>query len=154
MRIAILIFDKLTALDAIGPYEVLSRIPGAELTFVAQEAGPKRTDTGRLAITADAGLDELTDPDITGENSFGATNFYALTDAQEQLLRDAFALWSAVSRITFVEVDDALAANLAIGSNDIPGVTNGYAQYPEGGEIWIDHADPTDVDPEIGRAHV
>ncbi len=64
MRIAILIFDKLTALDAIGPYEVLSRIPGAELTFVAKEAGPKRTDTGRLAITADATLDELTDPEI------------------------------------------------------------------------------------------
>jgi transcriptional regulator GlxA family with amidase domain len=64
MRIAILIFDKLTALDAIGPYEVLSRIPGAELTFVAKEAGPKRTDTGRLAITADAALGELPDPEI------------------------------------------------------------------------------------------
>ena len=64
MRIAILIFDKLTALDAIGPYEVLSRVPGAELTFVAKEAGPKRTDTGRLAITADATLDEIPDPDI------------------------------------------------------------------------------------------
>ena len=35
MRIAILIFDKLTALDAVGPYEVLSRLPGAELSFVA-----------------------------------------------------------------------------------------------------------------------
>jgi transcriptional regulator GlxA family with amidase domain len=64
MRIAILIFDKLTALDAIGPYEVLSRIPGAELTFVAKEAGPKRTDTGALALTADAALDELPDPEI------------------------------------------------------------------------------------------
>ncbi len=64
MRIAILIFDKLTALDAIGPYEVLSRVPGAELTFVAEETGPKRTDTGRLGITADATIDELTDPDI------------------------------------------------------------------------------------------
>jgi transcriptional regulator GlxA family with amidase domain len=64
MRIAILIFDKLTALDAIGPYEVLSRVPGADLTFVAKEPGPKRTDTGRLAVTADASLDELADPDI------------------------------------------------------------------------------------------
>lgn len=64
MRIAILIFDRLTALDAIGPYEVLSRLPGAELNFVAQEAGPRRTDTGFLAITADAALDELTDPDV------------------------------------------------------------------------------------------
>lgn len=63
MRIAILVFDRLTALDAIGPYEVLSRVPGAEVTFVATEAGPKRTDTGRLALVADAALGELTDPD-------------------------------------------------------------------------------------------
>jgi transcriptional regulator GlxA family with amidase domain len=64
MRIAILIFDGLTALDAIGPYEVLSRFPASELTFVAKEAGAKRTDTGTLALTADASLEELTDPDL------------------------------------------------------------------------------------------
>jgi transcriptional regulator GlxA family with amidase domain len=64
MRIAILIFDKLTALDAIGPYEVLSRIPGAELSFVAKQPGPKRTDTGALALTADLALADLPDPEI------------------------------------------------------------------------------------------
>ena len=64
MRIAILIFDRLTALDAVGPYEVLSRLPGVELVFVAEQAGPKRTDTGALALTADASLAELTDPDV------------------------------------------------------------------------------------------
>ena len=64
MRIAILIFDKLTALDAVGPYEVLSRLPGAEVTFVAKEAGVKRTDTGALALTADRSLDQVTDPEI------------------------------------------------------------------------------------------
>jgi transcriptional regulator GlxA family with amidase domain len=64
MKIAILIFDKLAALDAIGPYEVLSRIPGAELSFVAKEPGPKRTDTGALGISADVAIAELTDPDI------------------------------------------------------------------------------------------
>jgi transcriptional regulator GlxA family with amidase domain len=64
MQIAILIYDRLTALDAVGPYEVLSRLPGAELTFVAQEPGPKRTDTGRLALLVDASLAELPHPDI------------------------------------------------------------------------------------------
>ena len=64
MRIAILIFDRLTALDAVGPYEVLSRLPGAELSFVAKEAGPKRTDTGALGINADLSIAELTDPDV------------------------------------------------------------------------------------------
>jgi transcriptional regulator GlxA family with amidase domain len=64
MKIAILIFDKLTALDAIGPYEVLSRLPEAELSFVAKESGTKRTDTGALGLEADLALDQLTDPDI------------------------------------------------------------------------------------------
>jgi putative intracellular protease/amidase len=64
MQIAILIFDRLTALDAVGPYEVLSRIPDAEVTFVAEEPGPKRTDTGRLALLADAALSEIPRPDI------------------------------------------------------------------------------------------
>ncbi len=64
MKIAILIFDKLTALDAIGPYEVLSRVPEAELSFVSKQAGMKRTDTGALGINADLSLDQLTDPDI------------------------------------------------------------------------------------------
>ena len=64
MRFAFLIFDRITALDAVGPYEVLSRLPGAEVSFIAAEPGPKRTDTGALALTADLALDELTDPDV------------------------------------------------------------------------------------------
>jgi transcriptional regulator GlxA family with amidase domain len=64
MDIAIPIFDQLTALDAIGPYEVLSRIPGARVTFVAKRPGPKRTENGMLALVADRSLDELTEPDV------------------------------------------------------------------------------------------
>jgi putative intracellular protease/amidase len=64
LKIAILLFDRFTALDAVGPYEVLVRIPGAEVTFVATQRGEVRTDTGRFGLTADAALSELTDPDI------------------------------------------------------------------------------------------
>ena len=64
MKIAIPIFDQLTALDAVGPYEVLSRLPGAAVSFIAAEPGPKRTETEMLALTADLALDELTDPDV------------------------------------------------------------------------------------------
>jgi transcriptional regulator GlxA family with amidase domain len=64
MDIAILLYERLTALDAVGPYEVLSRLPGADLTFVATEAGPKRTDTKALALVADATLADLPHPDI------------------------------------------------------------------------------------------
>ncbi len=64
INIAIPIFDRLTALDAVGPYEVLSRLPGANVRFLAAEPGPKRTETNMLALTADAALGELTDPDV------------------------------------------------------------------------------------------
>jgi transcriptional regulator GlxA family with amidase domain len=64
MNIAIPIFDQLTALDAVGPYEVLSRLPGATVHFVAEETGPKRTETGMLALVADRRLDELPDPEV------------------------------------------------------------------------------------------
>jgi transcriptional regulator GlxA family with amidase domain len=64
MDIAVLLYDRFTALDAVGPYEVLSRLPGARLRFVADEAGPVRTDTGALAITADAALADVPAPDV------------------------------------------------------------------------------------------
>jgi transcriptional regulator GlxA family with amidase domain len=64
MEIAILIYPRFTALDAIGPYEVLSRLPEAKVTFVAEHATPQRTDTGQLAVVADATLGDLSHPDI------------------------------------------------------------------------------------------
>jgi putative intracellular protease/amidase len=64
MDIAILIYPRFTALDAVGPYEVLSRIPEAKVTFVAEDASPQRTDTTQLAILADATIEELPRPDI------------------------------------------------------------------------------------------
>jgi transcriptional regulator GlxA family with amidase domain len=64
MNVAIPIFDRVTALDAVGPYEVLSRLPGARVRFIAASAGPKRTENGMLALTADGTLDELPHPEV------------------------------------------------------------------------------------------
>jgi putative intracellular protease/amidase len=64
INIAIPIFDRLTALDAVGPYEVLSRLPGAHVHFLAESPGPKRTETGMLALTADRSLEELPYPEV------------------------------------------------------------------------------------------
>ena len=64
MKVAILVFEKLTALDAVGPYEVLSRVPGAEVEFVAKEAGMVRTDTGALGVSADSSLADTQPPEI------------------------------------------------------------------------------------------
>jgi putative intracellular protease/amidase len=64
MKIAIPLYDRFTALDAVGPYEVLQRIPGAEITWLAHEAGLVGTDTGQLQLHAGAAFEELPDPDI------------------------------------------------------------------------------------------
>ncbi len=64
MKIAIPIYDRFTALDAVGPYEVLSRLPGATVHFVAVEPGMKRTETGMLGLSADLALEDLPDPEI------------------------------------------------------------------------------------------
>jgi putative intracellular protease/amidase len=64
MQIAILIFEGLTALDAVGPYEVLSRLPGAETHFVAVEPGTKRTDNGVLGLVADHPVTDFPAPEI------------------------------------------------------------------------------------------
>ncbi|MFK0067403.1 DJ-1/PfpI family protein [Streptomyces sp. NPDC091046] len=64
MQIAIVLFDRFTALDAVGPYETLGRLPDAKTVFVAERTGPVRTDTGNLAITADRTLADTPSPDI------------------------------------------------------------------------------------------
>jgi len=64
MQIAILIFEKLTALDAIGPYEVLRSVPGWEVKFVGPEKGLVRTDSGALGLSADYSLEEVSEADV------------------------------------------------------------------------------------------
>jgi putative intracellular protease/amidase len=63
MKIAIALFDRFTALDAIGPYEVLSRLPGADLVFVGESARAFRTDMG-LAVVAGAGFADVPTADV------------------------------------------------------------------------------------------
>jgi putative intracellular protease/amidase len=64
MKIAILIYDGFTALDAVGPYEVLSCLPEAKVHFVSTELGPKRAHTNFLSVMADYTLNDISDPEI------------------------------------------------------------------------------------------
>jgi putative intracellular protease/amidase len=64
MEISVVLYDRFTALDCIGPYEVLSRIPGARLRFLAKKAGPVTTDTGMLTVVAEAALKDVSKPEI------------------------------------------------------------------------------------------
>lgn len=62
MKTAILIFPKLAALDAIGPYEVLRSVPGWEVSFVGLEKGSIRAEGG-LGLSVDQTLEEATEAD-------------------------------------------------------------------------------------------
>ena len=55
---------QFTALDAIGPYEVLQRIPSIDVTFIGKERGEVRSENGMLGITLDATFEEMPHPDI------------------------------------------------------------------------------------------
>jgi putative intracellular protease/amidase len=64
VELAILLFDDVTALDAIGPYEVLQRIPAMTVRFVAPDPGTKSTENGSLQMVADTALDDAPAPDV------------------------------------------------------------------------------------------
>jgi transcriptional regulator GlxA family with amidase domain len=63
MLIAIALYPRLTALDAIGPYDVLQRVPSLEPVFVGERRGEVRTENGFLGLTVDAAFDEVPAPD-------------------------------------------------------------------------------------------
>jgi transcriptional regulator GlxA family with amidase domain len=62
--VAIALFPAFTALDGIGPYEVLQRIPHIDVTFVGHERGEVRSENGMLGVTVDAAFEEHPRPDI------------------------------------------------------------------------------------------
>ncbi len=67
MDIAIVAFDNMAALDAIGPFEVLAHLPDANVVWVGMELGVKRTEEGGkggVGINVDAAIEELPHPDV------------------------------------------------------------------------------------------
>lgn len=64
MKIAFLIYPGFTTLDAVGPFDVLSRLPGADVQFVSKAAGAVPNDNGFLSVQATRSLQEFTDPDV------------------------------------------------------------------------------------------
>ncbi|MEU6528844.1 DJ-1/PfpI family protein [Streptomyces sp. NPDC046928] len=64
MQIAMVLYDRFTALDVVGPYEALSRVPDARVDFVAERPGPVRADTGFLTLTAGKALSDVPHPDV------------------------------------------------------------------------------------------
>lgn len=82
MKTAILLYEGLTVLDAVGAYEVLSLVPEMEVYFVAVEKGAKRSDNGFLSLIADYELSEVPDPDIILVPGSSANTRDAMSDTQ------------------------------------------------------------------------
>jgi len=64
MQIAIALYDEFTSLDAMGPYQVLQHLPGADTFFVTERAGVVRDDHGGLQITVERSFDDTPSPDV------------------------------------------------------------------------------------------
>ncbi|NKB39960.1 MAG: hypothetical protein GKR86_02690, partial [Ilumatobacter sp.] len=64
LQVVIPLFEKFTALDGIGPYEVMQRIPELDIVFIGHERGVIRSENGMLGIEADATFTELPSPDV------------------------------------------------------------------------------------------
>jgi transcriptional regulator GlxA family with amidase domain len=62
--IAIPLFERVTVLDAVGPYEVLQRLPGAVVRFVGAAPGTVRADNGMLGLSVDATYEDVPTPDV------------------------------------------------------------------------------------------
>lgn len=62
--VAFPLFPRVTALDAVGPYEVLQRVPSVEVVFIGHRRGEVRTENGMLGLCCDAQFDEVTSPDV------------------------------------------------------------------------------------------
>ncbi|HEY1624933.1 MAG TPA: DJ-1/PfpI family protein [Streptosporangiaceae bacterium] len=64
MQVAIALFDRFTALDAVGPYQVFAHMPDTEVVFVAERPGPVADDCRTLRLVAEAAFADVPRPDV------------------------------------------------------------------------------------------
>jgi len=64
LQVVIPLFPRFTALDGVGPYEVLQRIPQIDVTIIGHERGEVRSENGMLGIAIDATFEEHPSPDV------------------------------------------------------------------------------------------
>jgi putative intracellular protease/amidase len=91
-----LVFDRLTALDVVGPYDVLQRLPDAKVTFVGKAVGPVRTENGMLGLVADASIDDVRSADVLVVPGGIGTRALLHDDAVTEWVRtiDATTTWT------------------------------------------------------------
>ncbi|MCH0541907.1 DJ-1/PfpI family protein [Streptomyces sp. MUM 203J] len=95
MQIAIHLYDKFTALDAIGPYQMLSGLPGAEVVLVARQPGPVQDDNRNLTLIAHRSFGEVPRPDILVTVGSGEPDLTDETALAWLRSADAHTTWTA-----------------------------------------------------------
>jgi len=95
-QVAFVAYPGFTALDMIGPYEVLRNLPGAQVRFVWHETGPITADSGVLVIGATHSLAETPSPDVIVVPGGPSTPVHARDEALLGWLRQAsrHATWT------------------------------------------------------------
>lgn len=82
MRIALLVYDRFTATDIIGPYEILNALPDADLCFVAKERGPVMVDSGAFALVAPYALSDVPEADVLVVPGSSSSTLTAASDPE------------------------------------------------------------------------
>jgi transcriptional regulator GlxA family with amidase domain len=80
LQLAIVLYPGFTAMDAIGPYEVLKLLAGVETRFIAHEPGPVVTDRGVLVVGATHSFKETLSPDVILVPGSESTTTTAMAD--------------------------------------------------------------------------
>jgi transcriptional regulator GlxA family with amidase domain len=96
-QVAILLYPGVTALDAVGPWEVLSRMPDAEVRFVGKGLAPVATEGGALQLGVTHTLAETPSPDLVLVPGGTSTPSQMVDDETLDWLRSAHATsaWTA-----------------------------------------------------------
>lgn len=136
-QVVIPLFPVFTALDAIGPYEVLQRVPDIDVIFIGHERGAVRSDNGMLGIERDGTFEEFTRPDVIvfpgGQGtralmedqrvldwvrSVHATSSFTTSVCTGSLVLAAAGLLEGLTATTHWSVPDVLAKHGAVPTAD------------------------------------
>jgi transcriptional regulator GlxA family with amidase domain len=88
MHVVFALYEAVTALDLVGPYQVFSVAPDVRVTLAASERGPKRTDSGMI-IHAERALRDVSDADLIVVPGTGRPDVPLADEALLAWLRDA-----------------------------------------------------------------
>jgi transcriptional regulator GlxA family with amidase domain len=143
-HIAIPLFPRFTALDAIGPYEVLQRIPELDITFIGHERGVVRADNGMLGIEIDATYEELPNPDVIIFPGGVGTRDLMADDRVLEWIRAAHATSTYTTSVctgSLVLAASGLLGGLTATTHwSALGVLNDYGAVPTGDRV-VEHLD-------------